>query len=90
VREVVEAFGARFAGRPGWVRDPAPQPPEAQALTLSSELAAQTLSWRPTLDIRQSLSWTADWYSAYSAGENMLAFSKAQIAQYRDLMIPPS
>jgi CDP-glucose 4,6-dehydratase len=90
VREVVEAFGARFAGRPGWVRDPAPQPPEAQALTLSSELAAQTLRWRPTLDIRQSLSWTADWYSAYSAGENMLAFSKAQIAQYRELMIPPS
>jgi CDP-glucose 4,6-dehydratase len=90
VREVVEAFCARFAGRPGWVRDPAPQPPEAQALTLSSELAARDLSWRPTLDIRQSLSWTADWYSAYSAGENMLAFSKAQIAQYRQLMIPSS
>ncbi len=90
VREVVEAFGARFAGRPGWVRDPAPQPPEAQALTLSSGLAARTLSWRPTLDIRQALSWTAHWYSAYSAGENMLAFSQAQIAQYRELMIRPS
>jgi CDP-glucose 4,6-dehydratase len=90
VREVVEAFGARFAGRPGWVRDPAPQPPEAQALTLSSALAAQALSWRPALDIRQSLSWTADWYSAYSAGENMRAFSEAQIAQYRELKTPPS
>ncbi len=84
VREVVEAFGARFAGRPGWVRDPAPQPPEAQALTLSSELA-QMLGWRPALDIRHSLSWTADWYSAYSAGENMREFSGAQIAQYREL-----
>ncbi len=85
VGEVVEAFGARFAGRPGWVRDPAPQAPEAQALTLSSALAAQVLGWRPRLDIRLSLSWTADWYSAYSAGENMREFSEAQIAQYREL-----
>jgi CDP-glucose 4,6-dehydratase len=86
VHEVVDAFGARFAGRPGWVRDPAPQPPEAQALTLSSALAQQTLGWHPRLDIGESLSWTADWYLAHSAGENMLAFSKAQIARYRELM----
>jgi CDP-glucose 4,6-dehydratase len=86
VHEVVDAFAARFAGRPGWVRDQAPQPAEAQALTLSSALAQQTLGWRPRLDIGESLSWTADWYLAHSAGENMLAFSKAQIARYRELM----
>jgi CDP-glucose 4,6-dehydratase len=86
VREVVDAFGARFAGRPGWVRDPAPQPPESQALTLSSALAGQALGWYPRLDIHESLSWTADWYLAHSAGENMRAFSEAQIARYRELM----
>jgi CDP-glucose 4,6-dehydratase len=86
VREVVDAFGARFAGKPGWVRDPAPQPPEAQALTLSSALAGRALGWHPRLDVRESLSWTADWYLAHSSGENMLAFSQAQIAQYRELM----
>jgi len=86
VREVVDTFGARFAGKPGWVRDPAPQPPEAQALTLSSALARTALGWHPRLDIRESLSWTADWYAAYSAGENMLAFSERQIARYRELM----
>jgi CDP-glucose 4,6-dehydratase len=85
VREVVDAFSARFKGKPGWVRNPSPQPPEAQALTLSSELAGQTLGWRPRLDIRESLSWTADWYLAHSAGENMAAFSAAQIARYREL-----
>jgi CDP-glucose 4,6-dehydratase len=85
VREVVEAFAARFAGKPGWARDPAPQPPEAQALTLSSALAGRALGWYPRLDIRESLSWTADWYLAHSAGENMLAFSEAQIARYREL-----
>jgi CDP-glucose 4,6-dehydratase len=84
VREVVDAFGARFAGKPGWVRDPAPQPSEAQALTLSSALAARALSWHPRLDIGESLSWTADWYLAHSAGENMVEFSEMQIARYRD------
>src|ERR1700722_6895552 len=86
VREVVDAFGTRFAGRPGWVSDPAPQPAEAQALTLSSTLAGQALGWHPRLDIRASLSWTANWYLAHSAGENMRAFSEAQIARYRALM----
>ncbi len=85
VREVVDAFGTRFGGKPGWVRDPAPQPAEAQALTLSSALAAQTLGWQPRLGIRESLSWTADWYLAHSAGENMAAFSSAQIARYLEL-----
>jgi CDP-glucose 4,6-dehydratase len=86
VREVVDAFSARFRGKPGWVRDPSPQPPEAQTLTLSSELAGHALGWHPRLDIRESLSWTADWYLAHSAGENMAAFTEAQIARYRELM----
>jgi CDP-glucose 4,6-dehydratase len=89
VREVVDEFGTRFAGKPGWVRDPAPQPPEAQALTLSSTLAGQRLGWHPRLDIRQTLSWTADWYLAHSAGENMAVFSEAQISRYRQLMEQP-
>jgi CDP-glucose 4,6-dehydratase len=90
VREVVDAFAGRFAGKPAWVRDPSPHPPEAQALTLSSDLAARALDWRPKLDIRQSLSWTADWYLAHSAGENMAAYSQAQIARYGELKKQPS
>jgi CDP-glucose 4,6-dehydratase len=89
VREVVEAFGARFGGKPGWVLDPAAQPPEANALTLSSALARQALAWRPRLGIGESLSWTSDWYKAHSAGENMVAFSEAQIARYRELLKQP-
>lgn len=85
VREVVEAFSARFDGKPGWVRDPTPQPAEARTLTLSSALAVRTLGWRPRLGIRETLSWTTEWYRAYRAGDNMLAFSEAQIARYREL-----
>ena len=52
VREVVDAFSARFGGNPGWERDPSAHPPEAHALTLSSALAERTLGWRPRLEHR--------------------------------------
>ncbi len=85
VREVVDAFSARFAGKPGWERDTAVQPPEAHALTLSSRLAERALGWRPCLGIADALAWTADWYRAHAAGEDMLRYSEAQIAQYQSL-----
>jgi CDP-glucose 4,6-dehydratase len=84
VHEVVDAFSARFDGKPGWERDGAAQPAEARALTLSSKLAERSLGWRPILCIEESLSWTADWYRAHAMGENMLTASRAQIAQYQD------
>jgi CDP-glucose 4,6-dehydratase len=85
VHEVVDAFSGRFAGKPGWQRDGAAHPAEAQALTLSSALAEQSLGWRPSLSIEESLSWTADWYRAFAEGENMLAFTEAQLARYQEI-----
>jgi CDP-glucose 4,6-dehydratase len=88
VKEVVEAFSARFAGKPGWVPDPGVHPKEALALTLSSTLAAEALDWRPRLKVNESLAWTAEWYHAYAMGEDMLKFSEAQIAQYQAMSVP--
>jgi len=85
VHEVVDAFSARFAGKPGWRRDTAAHPKEAEFLTLSSELAARALGWRPILGFGESLAWTADWYQAYAAGEDMVWSSQAQIAHYETL-----
>jgi len=85
VREVVDAFSARFTGKPGWQPGTAAQPPEAHALSLSSGLAERALGWRPCLSIAESLAWTADWYQAHAAEEDMLRFSEAQIAKYRAL-----
>ena len=86
VHEVIDAFSARFAGKPGWQRDTAAHPAEAEFLTLSSELAASTLGWRPSLGIAESLAWTADWYQAYAAGEDMVWICQAQIAHYESLL----
>jgi CDP-glucose 4,6-dehydratase len=85
VREVVDSFSARFSGRPGWRRDPGSHPQEAGALTLSSDLAEKSLGWRPRLTVGESLAWTADWYRAHAAGENMTKYSEAQIARYESL-----
>jgi hypothetical protein len=62
-REVVDAFSARFSGKPGWQHDAGVNPKEAAALTLSSALAHSSLQWHPQLDLRESLAWTADWVS---------------------------
>jgi len=87
VHEVVDAFSARFSGKPGWRRDAAVHPEEAATLTLSSALAQKSLGWRPRLDVNESLAWTADWYRAYAAGENMVKYSEAQIARYQELPV---
>ena len=84
VHEVVDAFSARFGGKPGWEHDGAVHPAEARALTLSSQLAERSLEWRPMLSIEESLSWTADWYRAHAMGDNMLTVSQAQIAHYQE------
>jgi CDP-glucose 4,6-dehydratase len=85
VREVVEQFSARFSGRPGWRPDPGTHAKEASALTLSSALARSSLNWCPRLSVGESLAWTADWYRAHAAGENMTKYSEAQIARYESL-----
>jgi CDP-glucose 4,6-dehydratase len=87
VREVVEAFSARFGGKPGWVRDRGDHPPELQALVLSSALAQRTLGWRPRLSVRECLSWAVDWYRAHLDGEDMLVLCQKQIAQYQELLL---
>lgn len=89
VSAVVDAFSAQFGGRPGWIRDPGSHPPEARALTLSSALAERALGWRARLDLAQSLAWTAEWYRAHRAGENMSNYSRGQLDRYRRLVRGP-
>ena len=85
VAEIVDSFSQRFAGRPGWIQDGTKNPPEAAALTLSSDLARKTLGWRPALDIDATLAWTADWYRAHLDGADVKGFSLRQIAGYQAL-----
>lgn len=85
VSDVVELFSARFDGRPGWEAEQAAAAAEAVFLTLNSDLAHRTLGWHPRLALETALDWTADWYRAHRDGEDMVAYSLAQIAAFQDV-----
>lgn len=85
VRDVVDAFSACFGGKPGWQADGSAHPPEARALTLSSALAERALGWHPRLALADSLAWTAEWYRAHAAKEDMVRMSRAQIERFESM-----
>ena len=69
VHEVVDAFSARFAGKPGWERDAAVHPrggarpdPVVGACRAIARLAPASSA------SNEALAWTADWYRAHAAG----------------------
>jgi CDP-glucose 4,6-dehydratase len=82
VAELVEAFTARFGGRPGWVQAPGQHRHEARALTLSAERAGARLGWRSRLDFAEIIAWTADWYETYRRGGDVRQAAWYQIDAY--------
>ncbi|MGI6245087.1 MAG: CDP-glucose 4,6-dehydratase [Pseudochelatococcus sp.] len=87
VAEVVDAFGAAYGESGGWRQAPGPHPHEAALLTLNAERASRSIGWRPRLDLRQTIGWTAAWYEAHRTGANMRAFSLDQLAAYEDALL---
>jgi CDP-glucose 4,6-dehydratase len=71
----VRALIAAFDGTLPWRHTPGPHA-EAPALALDSGLARKTLSWQPVMD---HVAATAAWYAAWRRGEDMAAFSEAQL-----------
>ena len=69
-----------------WILDGGDQPEEAQHLTLDPTLAKRSLGWRPRLDARQAVQWTADWYRAVAAGTPARTVTLDQIARYEALL----
>jgi CDP-glucose 4,6-dehydratase len=79
VSELVQAFSARWDGRPGWRLDSGDHPHEASLLTLDATRAHTLLGWRPLLLFDEAVAWTADWYRAFRDGEDMGAITHRQI-----------
>ena len=57
-------------------------PHEANLLQLDCEKARTRLGWRPRLNFEEAIRITADWYAAWKQGDEMLAFTRAQIAAF--------
>lgn len=65
--------------------EPAPHGlPEAGLLRLDSTKAHVKLGWKPRLDLSSALRLTAEWYRADAEGQDMRAFTEAQIDAYVD------
>lgn len=72
-------------GAAGWRHEPVPGSVEALALRISSARAADRLGWTPRLQGRAALDWTAEWYRAWQAGDDLVALSRDQIARFAAL-----
>lgn len=66
-----------------WRLDDAPQPHEANFLTLDSSKARHHLNWHARYDLYAALDTTIAWHSAWRQGGDMRAFTVQQIEDYR-------
>lgn len=85
VIDVVDRFATRFNDHPRWKSAGPPEYREAAILRLSAAKATATLGWRPRLDFDTAVAWTAEWHATHRHGDDMRAYSLAQIAHYEAL-----
>jgi CDP-glucose 4,6-dehydratase len=81
VRKMIEAWGDGAS----YELDAEPQLHEAAYLKLDSSKARSQLGWEPKLDLSQALEWLTDWYKAFQEGDDMRAYTLAQIKAYQNL-----
>lgn len=77
-QQVQQAFGIEA----DWDLTDTQQPAEKAFLALNASLAETSLGWQARWNAEQTLEKTVAWYKAFSDGENMHAYTLAQIAEY--------
>ncbi|MFL5252718.1 MAG: hypothetical protein ACJ8AI_07470 [Rhodopila sp.] len=82
VGDVVALVAEAWGGSPTWSADPGPHPHEAGLLAVDASQARQHLSWKPRLDLRQSVTWAVDWYKCQLAGEDVRLLIQNGIERY--------
>lgn len=83
VRAVAEALAGALGARVEVAPDGGPH--EAQLLALDTTKAREKLGWWPRLGFEETVAWTADWYRAHAAGEDMQAVTTAQTEAFAKL-----
>nr|WP_281062585.1 CDP-glucose 4,6-dehydratase [Labrys okinawensis] len=82
VSAVADAIFQALGRKPDWLHKPVPGSIEMKALTVDSERARSLLGWQDRLAGPASLEWTAQWYAAEAAGQDMHAFTLDQISRF--------
>lgn len=83
VEWIVRQLAAKWGESAVWRVDGANHPHEASLLRLDVSKAAHILAWRPVLNLNEGLQLTVDWARAHLDGQNMQAFTHAQINDYQ-------
>jgi CDP-glucose 4,6-dehydratase len=81
---ISDRLAARWGKGASWQQDSGYQPYEAHLLELDSAKARASLGWGPRWRLDDALNHTVDWYKAFYAGQDMQAFSFAQVDGYLD------
>ena len=84
VEWIVIQLAAKWGEAAAWSLDVADHPHEASLLRLDVSKAAERLAWRPILDLDSGLQLTVDWARAARDGQDMHAFTLAQINDYQN------
>jgi CDP-glucose 4,6-dehydratase len=79
---IVERLAALWGDALDWQLEDGLNPPEAAYLSLDSSAAESELGWRAPWDLEQALCLLVAWHQAQQAGEEMRAFSLAQIESF--------
>ena len=82
VGQVATAICEALGVARGWIADEGEHPPEMTRLSIDSSLARNTLGWKPRLDCRSAIKWTAEWYAEHLAGADAARLCLDQIERY--------
>ena len=80
---VADRLAEASGGGAGWRHDDGDHPPEAGPLFLDGSAAEAALGVKPRIALADALTMTAAWYGAHDRGEDMRAYSLAEIERYR-------
>ncbi len=83
--ELVKRMQSAMGVASGWQQDVAPQPIEKERLSVDANEALHVLGWQARLDVEAAINLTATWYAAQARGEDMVAFTDAQIDSFEEL-----
>jgi CDP-glucose 4,6-dehydratase len=82
VQWIVERLTQQWGDKASWQLDQGDHPHEAHYLKLDCSKAKMRLDWQPRWDLGYTFKMIVAWQRAYLAQENMLKFTRAQIAAY--------
>jgi len=83
---IADQLARTWGGGASWHDDARAHPPEARHLKLDTSKARASLDWHPLLPLKPALDWTAEWYRACHAGQDLGLLTRAQIERYEALL----